>query len=461
MQMPTSPHTIDWLPQLDEDRPAYLALADSIARDLSTGRLNAGDKLPSQRLLAERLQLNFSTIARGYREAQSRGLIRTRVGSGTEVLAQADSHSARAQRRDLSDRSMNQAPESDNPVLQARLKDIWNDVGEEFRALMRYQSSTGSAEDKAAALRWVARRGIEARSDQVLVTPGTHAAMLAILRTTTRPGDTVVCENITYPGIRGLCKLLDLQLRGLGDDNEGPNPTELDAWASKERVSVFYTNPDVRNPTAQTISSRRRAELVDVCRRHDIAIIEDDAYGFLPSDAPSTFAMLAPELVYYIAGLSKCLGAGLRVSYRIRPPEQSGSAIDNQLKTTNVMVSPLTTRLATRWIETGVSDEILHQIRSESIQRQQLAREILPTGSFDAHPEAFHCWVRVPAPWTRHRLVDWMRGHALGAVSSDAFVMHGQAPEAFRLCLGGAASRHQAKSALEFLSDALDNPPAS
>ncbi len=451
----------DWLPQLDDNRPAYLSLADSIARDLSTGRLNPGDRLPSQRMLAEQLQMNFSTIARGYREAQSRGLIRTRVGSGTEVLAQADSHSTRAQRRDLSDRSMNQAPESDNPVLQARLKEIWNDVGEEFRSLMRYQSCSGSAEDKAAALRWVARRGIEARSEQVLVTPGTHAAMLAILRTNTRPGDTVCCENITYPGIRGLCELLELNLRGLSDDKEGPDPAELDDWARREKVTVFYTNPDVRNPTAGTISSRRRAELVDVCRRHGITIIEDDAYGYLPTEAPSTLAMLAPERVYYVASLAKSLGAGLRVAYVIVPPDAPAGSIDKLLKVTNVMVSPLTTRLATRWIETGVSDDILHQIRSESILRQQLARDILPAGSFDAHPEAFHCWVRPPAPWTRHRIVDWMRGHALGAVASDVFVMHGQPPEAFRLCLGGAATRHQTRSALEFLREALENPPLS
>lgn len=438
-----------------------MSLADSIARDLSTGRLNPGDRLPSQRLLASQLNMNFSTIARGYREAQSRGLIRTRVGSGTVVIRQADSQSARAQRRDLSDRSMNQAPESEDPMLQARLMEIWSDVGEELRALMRYQSSSGSAEDKAAALRWIARRGIEARSDQVLVTPGTHAAMLAILRANTKPGDTVCCENITYPGIRGLCEVLQLNLRGLSDDKDGPDPTELNDWATREKVSVFYTNPDVRNPTTQTTNSRRRAELVDVCRRHHIAIIEDDAYGFLTSDAPSTFAMLAPELVYYVAGLSKCLGAGLRVAYVIVPSDSIITSIDSYLKTSNVMVSPLTTRLATRWIETGVSDEILNQIRSESIQRQQLAREILPSGSFDAHPEAFHCWVRAPKHWTRHRIVDWMRGHALGAVVSDAFVMHGQAPEAFRLCLGGAASRHQTRSALEFLRDAFDNPPES
>ena len=451
----------DWLPQLDEDRPAYLALADCIARDLSTGRLNPGDRLPSQRLLARQLQMNFSTIARGYRHAQSRGLIKTRVGSGTEVLAQADSYNTRAQRRDLSDRSMNQAPESDNPVLQARLQQIWNEVGEEFRSLMRYQSCSGSAEDKAAALRWVARRGIEARTDQVLITPGTHAAMLAILRVNTRPGDTVCCENITYPGIRGLCELLGLNIRGLIDDEEGPDPAELADWARREKVRVLYTNPDVRNPTACSMSTRRRAELVDTCRQHDIAIIEDDAYGYLPMDAPSTLAMLAPERVYYIASVAKSLGAGLRVAYMIVPPQVSSHRIDNQLKVTNVMVSPLTTRLATRWIETGVSDEILHQIRSESIQRQQLAREILPAGIFDAHPEAFHCWVRVPEPWTRHRLVDWMRGQALGAVASDVFVMHGQPPEAFRLCLGGAASRYQTRSALEFLRDALDDPPVN
>lgn len=452
---------IDWLPQLDDDRPAYLSLADSIARDLSTGRLNPGDRLPSQRMLAERLQLNLSTIARGYREAQSRGLIRTRVGSGTQALAQADSHSTRAQRRDLSDRSMNQAPEPDNPILQARLKEIWNDVGDEFRSLMRYQSCSGSAEDKAAALRWVARRGIEARSDQVLITPGTHAAMLAILRTNTAIGDTVCCENITYPGIRGLCELLELKLRGIREDKEGPDPAELDHWASREKVSVLYTNPDVRNPTARTISSRRRAELVDVCRTHGIIIIEDDAYGYLPTDAPSTLAMLGPERVYYITSLAKSLGAGLRVAYVVLPLGASASNLDKLLKVTNVMVSPLTTRLATRWIETGVSDEILHHIRSESIQRQQLVRDILPAGTFDAHPEAFHCWVRPPKPWTRHRIVDWMRGHALGAVASDVFVMHGQPPEAFRLCLGGAATRHQIHSGLEFLRDALKSPPTS
>lgn len=453
--------TIEWLPQLDEQRPFYLALADSIARDLNTGRLNPGDRLPSQRYLADQLSMNFSTVARGYREAQSRGLIKTRVGSGTEVIGQADSQSARAQRRDLSDRSMNQAPETENPVLQMRMLEIWSDVGQEFRSLMRYQSSTGSTEDKAAALRWIARRGIEAISDQVLVTPGTHAAMLAILRANTQPGDTVCCENITYPGIRGLCELLQLKLRGLGDDKEGPSPTELSDWIGRENVRVLYTNPDVRNPTTKTISRRRRAELVDVCRQHNIVIIEDDAYGFLMDDAPSTLAMLAPELVYYVAGLSKCLGAGLRVAYVVVPPDTSTNPVNAHLKAANVMVSPLTTRLATRWIETGVSDEILHQIRSESIQRQLLARDILPAGSFDAHPQAFHCWVKAPRLWTRHRIVDWMRGHALGAVVSDAFVMQGQAPEAFRLSLGGAASRQQTRSALEFLRDAYDTPPVS
>lgn len=451
----------DWLPQLEDDRPAYQALADCIARDLSTGRLSPGDRLPSQRLLATRLNMNFSTIARGYREAQSRGLIRTRVGSGTEVLAPADADSARMQRRDLSDRSMNQAPESDNPVLQARLQEIWNEVGSEFRALMRYQSCCGSAEDKAAALRWLARRGIEAVSEQVLLTPGTHAAMLAILRSHAKPGDTVCCECISYPGLRGLCQLLGLRLQGLDEDSEGPDPAQLSELTGRENVRILYVNPDVRNPTAQTISSRRRAELVNVCRQHDITIIEDDAYGYLPSDAPSSLAMLAPERVYYIAGLSKCLGAGLRVAYLVVPVDASSKAIEQQLKTSNVMVSPVMSRLVTRWIETGVSDELLYQIRSESIQRQQLAREILPVGSFHAHPEAFHCWVRVPSPWTRHRLTDWMRGHALGSVPSDIFVMSGQIPEAFRLCLGGAATRHQTRLALEFLRDALENPPAS
>ena len=76
----------DWTPNLaTSDKPRYLAIADAIADDIRSGRLAASDRLPPQRKLARRLDVDFTTVARGYVEAQKRGLIESHVGQGTFV----------------------------------------------------------------------------------------------------------------------------------------------------------------------------------------------------------------------------------------------------------------------------------------------------------------------------------------------------------------------------------------
>ena len=70
----------DWLPDLTRsEKPRYLAIADRIDEDIKAGRLSSGDRLPPQRALARVLDIDFTTVARGYVEAQKRGLIEIRV----------------------------------------------------------------------------------------------------------------------------------------------------------------------------------------------------------------------------------------------------------------------------------------------------------------------------------------------------------------------------------------------
>src|SRR6516164_11328315 len=80
----------DWSPNLSRlGKPRYLAIADAIAEDIRNGRLAPADRLPPQRTLARRLDIDFTTVARGYVEAKKRGLIVSRVGHGTFVSASA------------------------------------------------------------------------------------------------------------------------------------------------------------------------------------------------------------------------------------------------------------------------------------------------------------------------------------------------------------------------------------
>jgi DNA-binding transcriptional MocR family regulator len=242
-------------------------------------------------------------------------------------------------------------------------------------------------------------------------------------------------------------------------DDEG-----LDAGAFAEAClrlapRALYLNPTLLNPTTHTISQRRRAEIVDLARRFGVAIIEDDPYGFLPVDGPAPFAALAPDITWHVAGLAKCLGAGLRIAYVVAPDVRSGWLFASSVRTATVMASPVTIALATRWITDGTADALLAAVRRESIERQKLATAILPPDTYRADPVGFHLWLSLPEPWTRSAFVGHTRSTGVSVVASDAFVTDGAPPEAVRVCLGGPADRPAVRSALEFIAHALAESP--
>lgn len=458
---------MDWLPDLTQsDKPRYLAIADRIAADIAAGALSAGDRLPPQRRLAEALAVDFTTVARGYVEAQRRGLVESRVGQGTFVKAVPTKAVApdresipRVSAPELVDLSMTLPPEPDDPALVARLRQGMVEVSERLVSLLRYQPLGGSPADKAAAGLWLGRRGLMPAPEQVFVVPGANAALLAMLSNLAKPGDVVLCEALTYPGIRSICAQLGLPLTGLAMDGEGLDPEAFAEACGRLKPKALYLNPVLQNPTTITMPERRRGEIAAIARRHGVAIIEDDAYGFLPPDAPAPFAALAPELAWHIAGLSKCLGAGLRLAYVVVPDLRSGWPFAAALRASSIMASPLTAALATHWIEDGSADALLAFVRAETAARQRLAAEILPAGSSRADPLSFNLWLELPQPWTRAAFVGQMQATGIGIVASDAFAAKGPAPEAARICLGGPIGRKALGDALAFMAHALEQAP--
>jgi len=223
---------------------------------------------------------------------------------------------------------------------------------------------------------------------------------------------------------------------------------------------ALYVNPTLLNPTTHTISQRRRVEIVDIARRFGVAIVEDDPYGFLPADGPAPFAALAPDITWHVAGLAKCLGAGLRIAYVVAPDVRSGWLFASSVRTATVMASPVTIALATRWISDGTADALLAAVRQESMARQKLVSAILPRHTYRADPVGFHLWLSLPQPWTRSAFVGHTRSTGVSVVASDAFITDGAPPEAVRVCLGGPAGRDELKRALGILADALQQSPS-
>jgi DNA-binding transcriptional MocR family regulator len=458
----------EWLPDLRRSAsPRYMAIADIIEMDLRSGLLVVGDRLPAQRELAQRLGIDFTTVARGYMEARKRGLIDSHVGRGTFVTGgnnrerRGFTHDVAPDARRLPavDYSMNMPPEPDDPDLLERMREGLCAVASSIVPLLRYQGFGGAGMDKDAAAAWLSRRGLVPSQERIFATPGAHPALLAILGLLAKPGQVILSEKITYPGVRSIAAQLRLSMHGLPMDAHGILPEALAEACERRSPKALYLNPTLQNPTTLTIPVRRREEICAVARKYHLPIIEDDAYGFIPLHAPPPLATMAPDLTWHIGGLAKCIGAGLRLAYVVAPDTKSAWPFVAAMKANTVMASPLNTALATRWIEDGTADMILRFIRAETAARQTMVTGLLPAGGHTADPISFNIWLPLPNGWTRSSFASHMRSTGIGIVASDAFTVEGPPSEAVRVCLGGPITREKLRGGLEFMAHALEGTP--
>ena len=451
-----------WAPALQgRDGPRYLAIADAIAEDVAKGRLAPGDRLPPQRELARKLGLDFTTAARGYVEASKRGLVESIVGRGTFVRRNAIVRGEPGHRLSRADFSMNMPPEPDDPDIVARMRDGFAAVSADLGSLLRYQGFGGSPRDRDAASAWLGRRALVPSQERIFVASGAHGAMVGIFSMLAKAGEAVLCENVTYPGVRAIAAQLGIKLIGVEMDRDSVIPEALEESVRAHAPKAIYLNPTLQNPTTITIPERRRAAICSIARRHNVPIVEDDAYGFIPTHGPAPLAAVAPDICWHIAGLAKCIGAGLRLAYVVSPDARSGWSFNSAMRALTVMASPVAAAIATRWIEDGAADTILRFIRSEAMARQRIAATILEPGSYLSDPLSFNLWLPLRNGWTRSAFVSHARSTGLGVVASDAFTAGGAPPEAVRVGLGGPVTRSQIQRGLEFMAHALAQEPVT
>lgn len=457
--------TSGWTPVLEDGKgPTYLAIANAVAESINKGELRVGDRLPPQRALAASLGIDFTTVSRGYAEAQRRGLLDARVGRGTYVKA---IHRPAANPTSGSgiDMLINQPPPFDNPTLETR---IWEGVPamlaeRGMEMLMRYQVPSGAMRDRLVGANWLAQRIPGLGPERVLVCPGAQGALLAVSMMLASAGDIICVEALTYPGCILLAKELGIRLSAVEMDEHGAIPESLDAVCRSEKPKAFYCTPIVHNPTTITMPLDRRIALVEVARRHNLPIIEDDNYWPLVnssedsadalSELPS-LASLAPELVYYISGLAKCVSPALRIAYLAVPDQRSAERASVVIRATASMAAPLSAAVATYWIESGLAEEMLRSIRTESDARQAIARRHLGADLEQRHSHGFHLWLPLPMPWTRNAFVTQLKLSGISVAGTDAFSVS-EAPDGVRLCLGAPRTRSDLENCLHRIADIL------
>ena len=452
---------LSWLTPLDR-RGAdalYEQIVERIEDGFACGALSAGDRLPPQRAVASRLGVDLTTVTRAYAEARSRGLLVADGQRGTFVAARKVELQSRV------DLSLNIPPPPFDTDLQELLKVGLGQVllRAEVELLMTYHLGGGSHADRLAGARWLAPMLGDLPPERVALSPGSQAALCALVLACTGPGEVLLCEPLVYPGFLAAARQLGRKVASVAIDDEGMVPAALERMARQTRARVVYLNPTIQNPTTVTMPESRRRQIAALAARLDLQIIEDDPYWLLAGDAPPPLARIAPRQVHYVSTLSKCLSPGLRSAFVVSPDSGRQAAFLAALRSFSLMRAPLTAGLTTQWLQDGTAERILAGVRTEARARQDMALRALPGTLPRPHAsrEGIHLWLELPSYWTASAFAQAARTQGLAITPSDAFAVAPDATNAIRISLGEGRDRKRLSHALARLSTLLVRPPSA
>lgn len=342
---------------IDLDRGSGVPLARQIAAavrsGVEAGRLEAGSRLPAERALARSLGVDRMTVARAYEELVTEGLVERQVGRGSFVRrpgsperdAPAVPPGPARWRRAMASATVDlpagslgllNAPAPGNTI---NLSSLFPDPSlfplDEFRRaintvlsregvkLLGYGSAAGYAPLRRYVAESMARTGAPVLPDQIVITNGSQQGIDLVARTLLDPGDRVVLEDPTYAGAVQVFQAHGARPAGVGVDEEGMIPEELDALLERSAARLIYLIPNFQNPTSATMGLRRRREILEVALRRGVPVLEDDFGGDLRYEGEEVPSLRSldrnGEGVIYLSTFAKKLVPGLRIGWLAAP----------------------------------------------------------------------------------------------------------------------------------------------
>ena len=446
----------------DGSKPKYQSIAEDLAQAIVNGQLPVGEKLPPQRSLAHRLRVTTGTISRAYAILERQGLAIARVGDGTYVRAPetADGSAEPAAGTLPIDLAHNVAMFGDETLALTQAFESLSQDGNLLRQVLSYQSETGMRRHREAGAQWLRRFGTSGAWNRVMVTHGAQHGLACVLRTVARPGDALLTETLSYPGLQALARSMRLQLIGIETDAQGMVPAALERAAKTFDTKFVYCAPSLHNPTSATMPQDRREAIAQVARNCGLYIIEDCVHPAMQAHPLPALSTWLPEQSFLLSSFSKVLAPGLRVGY-VEAAPQWLSKFAASMRADSWMVAPLLPEIATRWLESGAMERLIAQQRAMTAERLASAHRLLVGLDYKSDIEYPLIWLPLPEPWRAGPFAAALRQAGVLVRTADHFAVgRSPAPHAIRISLNSAASVAQLEEGLVILRALLDSPPS-
>ena len=272
------------------------------------------------------------------------------------------------------------------------------------KAVLQYSTTEGHRPLREYLADTMAKYGIQHTPDNILITTGSQQALDLVGKIFIDAGTYVLTERPTYLGAIQSWRAYEAEFVTVPIDDQGMQVELLEDVLKKTPVRFIYVLPNFHNPAGTTLPEERRRLLVELARKYDLIIVEDDPYGALRYTGEDIIPIvaLAPERTIYLGTFSKTLTPGLRIGWVVAPAEiiqrlvQAKQGADLHTSTFDQMV-------ANDVAQRGILKAHVRMLRKVYGERRDLMLEALtefwPDGSSWTTPQGgLFLWARVPSP---------------------------------------------------------------
>jgi 2-aminoadipate transaminase len=277
---------------------------------------------------------------------------------------------------------------------------------EESKMALQYSTTEGHRPLREYLAESMAKYGIQPSPDNILITTGSQQALDLIGKIFIDPGSYVVTGRPTYLGAIQAWRAYEARFLAIPLDDDGMQVELLEAELAQqaELPRFIYILPNFHNPAGTTLPKERRLRLVEIARKYDLLIVEDDPYGALRYEGEDIIPIsaLAPERTLYLGTFSKTMVPGLRIGWIVAPAEMIGRLVQAK-QGADLHSSTFDQMVANDVAQRGLLKQHIKRIRQTYRQRRDTMVEALtefwPEGSSWTNPQGgLFLWARVPEP---------------------------------------------------------------
>ena len=193
---------------------------------------------------------------------------------------------------------------------------------------LQYGPTEGFRETVDCIIEVMGAEGMLPDPEDVIVTTGGQQAIDLICKALVDPGDAVICEAPTYPGAIPVFCSYEAETIQIECDSEGMRIEQLEAALERldiegRRPKLIYSVPSFQNPAGVTMTLERRQRLVELARKRELLVVEDNPYGLLRfggDPLPPLYQLDGGDFVVYVGTFSKILSPGIRLGWAVMPP---------------------------------------------------------------------------------------------------------------------------------------------